>query len=169
MMRPMRQKWLLVLVAILFLTNIATLAIIWVKKPSKNQQANDPGKKDKKMGQFMIDQLKFDTVQAAAYRQLRDSLVTQQRPVMDSMRTAKLRYYDLLNQPDVNDSMLHARSNEVADLQKKLDLITFRHFQQVRSLCRPDQLQKLDTVVKEIVNRMTPYRRNRQNDSTNRK
>jgi hypothetical protein len=169
MMRPWRQKWLLVLVAILFLTNIATLSIIWVKKPGKNQSSNNPEKKEKRMGQFMVDQLKFDTVQAAAYWKLRDSLMTLQRPLMDSIRTAKLRYYDLLNDPHVNDSMLHTRSNEVTALQKKLDLITFHHFQEVRSLCRPDQLQKLDTVVKEIVNRMTNFRRNRQTDSTNRK
>lgn len=121
------------------------------------------------MGQFMIDQLKFDSVQADAYRSLRDSLVTIQRPVYDSLRMAKLRYYDLLNMPNVNDSMLQARSNDVATVQKKLDLITFRHFQQVRALCRQDQLLKLDTVVKEIVNRMTPYRRKGQNDPANRK
>jgi protein CpxP len=169
MMRPVRQKWLLVLVAILFLTNIATLSIIWFNNPCKNQSNNDPKKNEKRMGQFMIDQLKFDSVQATAYRELRDSLVTLQRPVMDSIRTAKLRYYGLLNRPNVNDSMLNAHSNEVAELQKKLDLITFRHFQQVRALCRTDQLLKLDTVVAEIVNRMTPFRRNRQNDSTNRK
>lgn len=168
MMRPVRQKWLLVLVAILFLTNIATLSIIWFNNPCKPKHSDEP-KKEKRMGQFMIDQLKFDSVQADAYRSLRDSLVTIQRPVYDSLRMAKLRYYDLLNMPNVNDSMLQARSNDVATVQKKLDLITFRHFQQVRALCRQDQLLKLDTVVKEIVNRMTPYRRKGQNDPANRK
>ena len=170
MMRPLRQRWLLVLVAILFLTNIATLSIIWFKKPPPNNPMNDPGRREKKMGQFMVDQMKFDTVQAAAYWKLRDSLVTIQRPVMDSIRNAKLSFFDLLNQPHINDSMLVARSNEIAYLQKRLDLLTFRHFQNVRALCRPDQLQKFDTVIKEIVNRMTPFRRNRQGgDSTNKK
>lgn len=169
MMRPLRQRWLLVLVAILFLTNIATLSIIWFKKPHPNGPGNDHGPREKRMGQFMVDQLKFDTTQAAAYWALRDSMVNRQKPLWDSIRSAKKRFYDLLNQPNVNDSMLNARSNEVTDLQKKLDFVTFRHFQQVRRLCRPDQLQKLDTVVKEIVNRMTPMRRNRQGDSTSRK
>lgn len=169
MIRPLRQRWLLVLVAILFLTNIATLSIIWFKKPRSHNQVNDPAKKEKRMGQFMVDQMKFDTVQAAAYWKLRDSLVTIQRPVMDSIRNAKLSFFDMLNQPNINDSTLAARSNEITYLQKRLDLLTFRHFQQVRALCRPDQLQKFDTVIKEIVNRMTPFRRNRQGDSANKK
>lgn len=168
MMRPLQQKWLLVLVAILFLTNIATLSIIWFKKPRPNATNNVSGRREKRMGQFMIDQLKFDSAQAAAYSALRDSLVNRQRPVMDSIRNARKRFYELLNQPHVYDSVLQARGNEIAGLQKKLDLITFRHFQQVRTLCRPDQLQKLDTVVKEIVNRMTPFRRGR-GESVNRR
>jgi periplasmic protein CpxP/Spy len=170
MMRPLRQRWLLVLVAILFLTNIATLSIIWFKKPSPHNPMNDPAKKEKRMGQFMVDQMKFDTVQAAAYWKLRDSLVTIQRPVMDSIRNAKKSFFDLLNQPNATDSMLAARSNEIAYFQKRLDQLTFRHFQKVRALCRPDQLQKFDTVIKEIVNRMTPFRRNRQGgDSASKK
>jgi Spy/CpxP family protein refolding chaperone len=124
------------------------------------------------MGQFMVDQLKFDSQQQAAYWKLRDSMITTQRPVMDSIRSAKKSFFDLLNQPDLNDSTLYSRSNEIADLQKRLDLATFRHFQRVREICRPDQLQKFDTVIQEIVSRMTPFRRppgKRSGDSTTKK
>lgn len=174
MIRPMRQRWLLVLVAILFLTNIATLSIYWFKKPGGHDGPpnEQPGRREKKMGQFMVDQLKFDTTQEAAYWKMRDSMLTIQRPVMDSIRGAKKRFFDLLNQPGVSDSTLYVRSNEIADLQKKLDLATFRHFQEVRQICRPDQLQKFDTVIQEIVSRMTPFHRpgnHPPGDSTRRK
>ncbi|WP_205513646.1 periplasmic heavy metal sensor [Longitalea arenae] len=156
MMRPPRQKWLLVLVAILLLTNIATLSIYWIKKPNRDE-GRDAGKK--RMGQFMVDQMRFDAAQEAAYWKLRDSVMAIQKPVMDSMRAAKKNFFDLLNQPNPSDSVLVQRSNEIAELQKKLDIVTFHHFQKVRAICRPDQLQKFDTVIKEIVNRMTPFRR----------
>jgi Spy/CpxP family protein refolding chaperone len=159
MIRPLRQRWLLVLVAILFLTNIATLSIYWFKKPLHDGPPGGPGGREKRMGQFMVDQMKFDKAQEAAYWKLRDSMITLQRPVMDSMRAAKQSLFDMLNQSNVSDSALHVHSEQIANLQKKLDLATFRHFQQVRLLCRPDQLQKFDTVIKEIVTRMTPFRR----------
>lgn len=174
MMKPPRQRWLLVLVAILLLTNIATLSIYWFKKPLRDGgpggPGHDPANREKRMGQFMVDQLKFDSSQEATYWQLRDSMIAIQRPVMDSIRSSKKRFFDLLNQSNATDSTLTARTNEIASLQKKLDSVTFRHFQKVRAICRPDQLEKFDTVIKEIVIRMTPFRRfNKTGDSTIRK
>ena len=169
MMKPPRQRWLLVLVAILLLTNIATLSIYWFKKPNhEGGPGHDPGNREKRMGQFMVDQMKFDSTQAAAYWKLRDTMIATQRPVIDSMRDAKKRFFDLLNQSNTTDSALITRSNEIAALQKRLDLATYRHFQHVRALCRPDQLQKFDTVIKEIVNRMTPFRRMKGDSTANR-
>lgn len=165
MMRPARQKWLLVLVAILFLTNIATLSIFWFKKPKRPGQPAENAKR--RMGQWMVDQMKFDSVQAQAYWKMRDSVVVLQRPLMDSIRDAKKNFYNLLNQPNVTDSMLHLRSDHVAALQKRLDFVTYRHFKEVQSILHHDQLQKFDTVVKEIVDRMTPFRR--KSDSTGKK
>jgi Spy/CpxP family protein refolding chaperone len=169
MIRPLRQRWLLVLVVILLITNIATLSIYWLKKPPHDGGPFDPGKREKRMGQFMVDQLKFDAQQEAAYWKLRDNMINTQKPVVDSIRTAKKRFFDLLNQNNVSDSELSNRSNEVADLQKKLDIATFRHFQNVRALCRPDQLEKFDTVITEIVSRMIPFRHPPHGDSTSRK
>jgi hypothetical protein len=169
MIRPPRQRWLLVLVAILLLTNIATLSIYWIKKPNHvDGPGRDNGNREKRMGQFLVDQMKFDDTQAAAYWKLRDSMIASQRQVVDSMRNAKKSFFDLLNQPGATDSALIARSNEIAELQKRLDLATFRHFKNVRAICRPDQLEKFDTVIKEIVNRMTPFRRMGKQDSTER-
>jgi Spy/CpxP family protein refolding chaperone len=154
-----RQKWLLLLVAILLITNIITLSIFWsTKRPDeqhRNEQNQNPGDRQRRMGQFMVNELKLDKEQEAVYWKLRDTLVNQQRPVMDSIRVTKQRFFALLQDPSPSDAVLKANMDEIGELQKKLDLITFQHFQQVRALCKPEQVLKMDTVVKEIVNRMT--------------
>jgi hypothetical protein len=143
-------------VGILLVTNIVTLSIFYFK-PSGRRPANNNQRP--RMGKFIVDQMKFDSTQEAAYWIMRDSMVEKQRPVWDSIRAAKKRYFDLVNQPGVNDSTLRSRADEVMGYQKKLDSITLRHFQQVRTLVHPGQVQKFDTVIQEIVNRMTPQRR----------
>lgn len=168
MKRFPKQKWLLVLVIILLLTNIITLSIYWWKdKPHARPNNNN---REKKMGQFMVNEMKFDKDQETIYWKMRDTLVSQQRTVMDSIRAAKRRFFDLLKQKEVigYDSLLDARSNEIISYQKKLELLTFRHFEEVKRLCTPEQLQKFDTVIQEIVNRMTSFRRpsNNKGDST---
>ena len=155
MTRPARKKWLLVLVGILLVTNIITLAFLYsTKKPNKESPPPRP-----RMGKFIVDQMKFDSTQEAAYWIMRDSMLNTQRPVWDSIRESKKRFFEMVNQANPSDSLLQMRANEVMAYQKKLDLITLHHFQQVRTLVRPDQVQKFDTVIQEIVNRMTPSRR----------
>lgn len=151
-----RQKWLLLLVAILLVTNIITLSIYWSMKPAEHpRNNNEGGDRQKRMGQFMVNELKLDKDQETAYWKLRDTMVSRQRPLMDSIRKSKKRFFDLLKEPATQDAALQSRADEIAALQKQLDLVTFQHFQQVRALCKPEQVLKFDTVIKEIVNRMT--------------
>jgi Spy/CpxP family protein refolding chaperone len=124
----------------------------------KNNQGD--GDRQKRMGQFMVNELKLDKEQETVYWQLRDTMVSRQKPLMDSIRNTKKRFFDLLKDPSPQDSLLQAKADEIGLLQKQLDLITFQHFQQVRALCKPEQVQKFDTVIKEIVNRMTGTWRN---------
>jgi protein CpxP len=156
-----RQKWLLLLAAILLVTNVITLSIYWsTKRPEEHRNDQQGGgDRQRRMGQFMVNELKLDKDQEAVYWKLRDTLVSQQKPVMDSIRDSKKRFFDLLKDTPPSDSVLQANMNEIGHLQKKLDLITFQHFQQVRALCKPEQVLKFDTVVKEIVNRMTGFGR----------
>ncbi len=156
-----RQKWLLLLVAILLVTNIITLSIYWSMKPAERpRNNNESGDRQKRMGQFMVNELKLDKDQETVYWKLRDTMVSRQRPLMDSIRKSKKRFFDLLKEPATQDSALQSRADEIAVLQKQLDLVTFQHFQQVRALCKPEQVLKFDTVIKEIVNRMTSGWRN---------
>jgi len=153
-----RQKWLLLLVAILLVTNVITLSIYWSKKTQDDHHPEQGGgDRQRRMGQFMVNELKLDKEQEAVYWKMRDTMLSQQRLLMDSIRNTKKRFYDLLQDPAPSDSLLNAKMNEAAEIQKKLDLTTFQHFQKVRALCKPEQVLKFDTVVKEIVNRMTNF------------
>lgn len=151
-----QQKWLLWLVVILLLTNILTLSFYWLKeRPSK--AAATPTDRERKMGQFMVNELKLTPEQETIYWKLRDTLIMQQKPVLDSIRASKKRFFDLMKLPQdaQYDSLLIKRGDDITVLQRKLDLITIHHFEKVRALCNQDQLVKFDTVIAEIVNRMT--------------
>ncbi|WEK35687.1 MAG: hypothetical protein P0Y53_24640 [Candidatus Pseudobacter hemicellulosilyticus] len=160
-----KQKWLLVLVFVLLITNIITLSIYWLKEkpPHKPEGVN----REKRMGQFMVTELKLSPEQETVYWKMRDTLVNEQRLVMDSVRIVKKQFYDLLKQPNTySDPLLKAKSAAVAVQLNKLDLLTFRHFEKLKAICTPEQLQQYDRVVEEIVNRMSSWRRTEKGDST---
>ena len=152
-----QQKWLLWLVVILLLTNVLTLSFYWLKERPAKAAASSAADRERKMGQFMVNELQLSPEQEAVYWKLRDTLITQQRPVLDSIRASKKRFFDLMKitQDPQYDSLLSTRGQDVSALQRQLDLITIHHFEKVRALCTQEQLVKFDTVIAEIVNRMT--------------
>jgi Spy/CpxP family protein refolding chaperone len=131
-----------------------------MKTPDHPKGGPGDGDRNRRMGQFMVNELKLDKDQETTYWLLRDTMISRQKPLMDSIRNTKKRFFDLLKDPSPQDSLLQVKADEIAVLQKQLDLITFQHFQRVRALCKPEQVLKFDTVVKEIVNRMTGGWRN---------
>jgi hypothetical protein len=46
--------------------------------------------------------------------------------------------------------------NEIAFIQKEIEAVTFHHFQQVRTLCRPEQLPQFDAIILEAIGMMGP-------------
>ncbi|MBS1654397.1 MAG: hypothetical protein JSU05_06120, partial [Bacteroidetes bacterium] len=67
----------------------------------------------------------------------------------------KTRFYNLLNDPSVNDSVLNNMADSIGIKQKNIDLQIFHHFKQVGSLCTPDQQPKFDSLVVRVIKKMT--------------
>lgn len=157
MIKNQNQKRLTWLVVILLVTNIITLSFYWWKDKPSAPPPPTAADREKRMGQFMVKELSLTPDQETIYWKLRDTLVAEQKPVLDSIRSTKKRFFDLLKVPHgaQNDSLLELRGKEITTYQRQLDLITIHHFEKVRALCTQDQLVKFDTVIAEIVNRMT--------------
>ncbi|WP_315816859.1 hypothetical protein [Paraflavitalea speifideaquila] len=57
------------------------------QRSSKGGQGD--GDRNRKMGQFMVNELKLDKDQEAVYWKLRDTMISRQKPLMDSIRNTK--------------------------------------------------------------------------------
>jgi Spy/CpxP family protein refolding chaperone len=94
--------------------------------------------------------------QQAAYKKLYEAHQSQRRTLHDSLRQSKDAFFDLLSRPGVNDSMLFANSQEAARLTQQEDILTFKHFQQVKALLTEEQKQEFDNIIKEVLRQMAP-------------
>ena len=86
--------------------------------------------------------------------QLRSRQRATGRPLFDSLRISKEKFYALLEQSTVSDSIMHNYADKIAMSQKQLDLQMFNYFQQVRKLCTPQQLPQFDSLIKKTVIKM---------------
>jgi len=161
-----RNKVLSLLVLVLLVTNILLLVFFVWKKPEPRQAAfKKDGRGD--VMQILEKEVGFDEKQMEQYKQLKDQHWDKMRPYFGEMRTARNNFYKLLNLPSVPDSVVNNAADTIAAKQKKMDLQTFHHFQQVKAICTPEQQPRFDSLVQQVIKRMAgPRRSQSKEDST---
>jgi len=148
------NRWLGIAIIILLLANIVTLVLLWT---NKNKPGGMPPQQEQAF-QFVTEQLQLTQQQQDAYKKLRDDHRAAQRLIQDSIHDAKDAFFALLQQPNVPDTVLNAAAKKCSALDEQADLLTFRHFQQVRAICTAEQQKKFDTIIKDVLRRMASGR-----------
>ena len=167
MSRP-GNKNLLIIIAVLLLTNIGVLGyFLWYKKPPEMQEQHD-GKNNNNNGiqDLLQKEVGFTAEQLAQYRQMKDKQRETIRPMYDEMRKAKDNLFRLLKDSTISDSAISRAADQIANRQKMLDMQTFTYFRKVRMLATPAQQPKYDSLIQNMFSKMNRPPRRPDNDST---
>jgi len=145
------NRWLSVITLLLLTANIVTLALLWTnKKPAKEHPDPAPGQ----AFEFITRELKLDPAQQDAYAKLREEHQADVRPLQDSIRKAKDKFFELLKAENVSDSLVREYSKKTGELEQRRDVVTFRHFQKLRALCIKEQQSRFDSIIQDALRRM---------------
>ncbi|MBK7159870.1 MAG: hypothetical protein IPH77_15365 [Ignavibacteria bacterium] len=85
-----------------------------------------------------------------------DEHQTDMKRLRDKIRNEKTQLWDNISKSGVEAGNSETIASEIANDQKQIELVTFRHFQKVRELCDDTQKKKFDEVIKEALNMMGP-------------
>lgn len=145
-----KNRFLSTVIILLLIGNIVTLTFFWLKKEHRpnlppRQVIGGPFN-------FIVKELAMDSAQIAAYTLLRDEHQKSMDSLREATRVAKDALFDLLQQPNVSDTILQHALNEVGEKEMLFDKKVFLHFQKVRLLCKSDdQQKKFDSIIKEAM------------------
>lgn len=136
-------KLLQIGIVFLFLLNICLLLFIKIGKPHLEIGPRD----------ILIKKLHFDNQQINDY----DKLINRHRKeiseAQSELMTHKQALYKMLNYENENkDSMM----NVIAIDQSQIEKIHYTHFEQIKKLCRKDQLKYFDEFTTEIATLFSP-------------
>jgi len=102
---------------------------------------------------YMQRELGLNPEQTEKFKQLRDEHRAAVKPVVDDMKRLKDSLYNLLQDPQANDSSARAIAEQIGDKQEEWEILIFHHFEKVRAICDSGQLPKLDTLVHKMINK----------------
>lgn len=97
---------------------------------------------------IIVERLHFDAQQAAAYEQLIQQHRTDIRAKRREMQEAKQQLYSILQGSDL--SQKDALTQCVGQLQMEMENIHFSHFQDIKNLCKSDQIADFNALTGEL-------------------
>jgi protein CpxP len=123
----------------LIVTNLLTVFLFAIPK---KEQHNGPRN-------LIIKKLGFDDEQIQQY----DSIIKNHRKAIaannQKILENKKALYKMLEEQD-NPKKTDSLTSEIGQLQKEIELIHYHHYQDIKKITRPNQLEKYNQFTKEI-------------------
>ena len=137
-----KYRILWVAIGLLLVLNIGLL--VWVSFFSK-------GSPSQPKRFFLEKELKFDKKQSETYRILQQEHSQQMRALREDVKSMKEAFYNEISQPNISDEALKVKALAIESKMIDADVLTFRHFQQVRQMCTSAQQTRFDEVIIELI------------------
>jgi hypothetical protein len=144
----MKNNFLLWLVALLVIANLASITVFWLGRTDRRPPPAGNA------SQYLIKELEFNENQKNSYLKLVSGHRRMAEGYRQEIRKAKDNFFDLLQEPSVSDTTKQRALHEISIQTESLDALTFDHFKKVRALCTPEQKEKFDNIIHEVLNLM---------------
>jgi protein CpxP len=149
-MRNLAQnKWVLGLLALLLVANISLLLGFFVFGEGPE------GRKGAKEDNFKAfsEKMRLTPAQDTLLRKMKQDHNERMKPLWEEIRKTKDTLYRQLGEANGGDSIANAVSLRLSALNHEADMKTFRHFQEVRNECTPEQRAIFDTLIPKWMSR----------------
>lgn len=141
-----KTKLLTLAIVILLLVNIATLGFMLVRKsPIHDGMRHGEGPK-----QIIIDRLHFNELQQKQYDIIVEDHRTKSKALNNLSREMHNALYALLKEKSVDKQIADSLITQIAEYQKAIDNLNLNHFQQIKSICKDDQITLFNTLVTDL-------------------
>ena len=144
-----KTKWLAVLITVLVLTNLGLMIFIWSEK---EENRLPPPIRDAR--EYLGKTLALDDKQLQSFDSLRKIHFEKVTNYRKEMRGLKDEFFSRLSAP--RNAKTDTLAQRIGIVQTKIDLETFDHFFQLRSLLNKEQGEKFDNVIQDVLRTMGP-------------
>lgn len=134
----------------LFLLNLGTLGFLFLSNPKGNHPPKHGHERRSKPKEIIIEKLHFDATQIKQYEQLIQWHRSHITELEDKIREDKNELYLQLNENPVNEKAKDSLINALGLYQKQIETIHFKHFEDIKKLCKKEQLEDFTALTEEL-------------------
>ncbi len=141
-----KTKLLTITVVGLLLLNLGTLGFLFLN--GKDNRREHEGRREPK--QIIIKKLHFDANQQKKYAKLIEWHHEEITRLDDNIRQAKNELYAQLNQVETNSKTNDSLIALINSYQKQVEKTHFKHFEDIKKLCHPKQLEDFNELTEAL-------------------
>jgi cell division protein YceG involved in septum cleavage len=141
MFKGRKKTWVALFVLIL-LINLGTLGFFWMNHLHESRMLVGPQLKER-----IAEELQFDEAQKEVFELLVKDHQMRSQQIRLEIEQAKKEYYQIGGRSKGSLNALMTLKNAYG----KLDELNYQHFEQIRGICRGDQIKKFEALVQKIL------------------
>jgi periplasmic protein CpxP/Spy len=140
-------KFLVFAIVLLLLLNLTTIGFVMFS--NKNQNDFNESRRPKPR-EIVIKRLHFDEIQQEQYQKLINWHRAQIVKIENQINDNKQLLYAMLLNDKFNEKQSDSLINNLADYQKQIEATHFKHFQDIKKLCKKEQLNDFNDLTEEL-------------------
>ena len=156
-----QKRYLVFLVVLLIILNLATLLMIWLNKPQQplmDRKHLGPEQETEHIQQLLKDELGFDETQTKQYLKIQAEQRKTVMQLQNEIKQIKKQMFDEVLQdnpkPTLSDSLLTLTQEKMIALEQT----TYNYLLELKKLCKPEQRDKLKFLIGEFFRQNSPHR-----------
>ncbi len=151
--------WVIIVLSVIILSSLGTLLFLRLSyKPERSFNTED-AKRHAQIGQFFRKELKLTPDQEKTFKGFRHQFFQNSRAIFDSLEKKRIRMIEELGKPKPDSVVLYRISDEMGVLHARLKRETVKNLLNLRSICTPEQIQKLNTINNDLIGPEGPMHR----------
>lgn len=142
-----RKKLLTITIIGLLLINLATLGFLFLNGPKPDGRTHEGRRQPKAI---IIEKLHLDTNQQKEYEKLIRWHREEIDQLDDSIRQTKNKLYSGLSETNINTKTKDSLIALLNAYQKQVEETHFKHFEDIKKLCKPEQQEDFKALTEEL-------------------
>jgi protein CpxP len=153
-----KETLLLMGIVCLLLLNLTTLGFLFWRQPGGHGR---PENRMRHLDQKMTETLGWNAAQIDSFTVFKQAHHEKIKAADQAYRNALEQYFALLTQPETTLAQQDSLEKVLSSIQIVRAQVTYAHFKDLKRICTPEQQQKFDTLLPELMNVILPPNRKR--------
>lgn len=151
-----QKKFLLRLVIILIVLNLALIGFFWWRSSQAGKPPRPPRAGQRELSGILKKELNLSEKQTVDFNTIRAEFFEKEKILSEAIRSKRDSMNIMMFSKNANDEQLKSLATGVSEGEYKMELLRIEQASRLRSICTPEQLVKFETLVKEIIDYLKP-------------